>query len=114
MNPSAVKSIQDAIPVMISALVNNDLMAVNSLLDKFPRLIDMRDRSGRNLLMLSCYLSNPSMVNYFLSFYVIASHKLDPNAIDNDGLNAYDWAVLGGNEFARSLMSKVMDQEDYE
>ena len=105
MNPSAINTIQDAIPLMIAALINRDLVTVNALLDKFPRLIDMRDRTGRNLLMLASYLSDASIVNYFLSFYVILDQKLDPNATDNDGLNAYDWAVLGGNELARSLLS---------
>jgi ankyrin repeat protein len=114
MNPSAVKSIRDAIPVMIASLTENNLFVVNALLDKFPRLIEMRDTSGRNLLMLACYLSDPSIVNYFLSFYVIANQRLDPNAVDDDGLNAHDWAVLGGNEFARSLMAKVMDRGDYQ
>jgi hypothetical protein len=34
---------------------------------------------------------------------------LDPELVDEDGLNAYDWAVLGGNDFARSLIMKISD-----
>lgn len=107
-----VNNIQDAIPVMISAVISGDLVVVNALLDKFPRLIELKDKRGRTLLMMAAYLSDPSMVNYFISFYVIANQKMDPNVVDDDGLNAYDWSVLSGNEFARSLISKVMDQED--
>lgn len=107
-----VNNIQDAIPVMISSVISSDLVMVNALLDKFPRLIELKDRQGRTLLMMAAYLGDPSMVNYFISFFVIASQRLDPNAVDHDGLNAYDWSVLSGNEFARSLLSKVMDQED--
>ena len=41
----------------------------------------------------------------------IANPIIDPNVEDEDGLNAHDWAVLGGNEFSRSLLIKVMDTE---
>lgn len=109
-----VNNIQDAIPVLIRAVIESDLVIVNALLDKFPQLIDLRDKRGRTLLMMAAYLADPSMVNYFVSFYVLANPKLNPNTVDEDGLNAYDWSVLSGNEFARSLLVKVMSAEDEE
>ena len=107
-----VNSIQEAIPVLVVAVVNGDLPMVNTLLDKFPRLIELRDKRGRTLLMMAAYLSDPSIMNYLVSFYIIANPLIDPNVTDEDGLNAYDWAVLGGNEFNRSLLLKVMDIEE--
>ncbi len=107
-----VNSIQEAIPVLVMAVVNGDLPTVNALLDKFPKLADLRDKRGRTLLMMAAYLSDPSIMNYLVSFYVIANPIIDPNVEDEDGLNAHDWAVLGGNEFSRSLLMKVMDTEE--
>jgi ankyrin repeat protein len=109
-----ITNIQDAIPVLIKAIISADLTTVNALLDQFPPLIDLRDKRGRTLLMMVAYLSDPSMINYFVSFYVLANPKLDPNAVDQDGLNAYDWSVLSDNEFAQSLLIKVMSADDDE
>lgn len=103
-----INSVQDAIPVMIAAIIHGDVTTVNALLDKFPVLIDLKDKSGRNLIMMAAYSGDPGIVNYLVSFYVLATPQLDITAVDGNGLNAYDWAVLGGNEFARSLISKVM------
>jgi len=107
-----VNSIQEAIPVLILAVVNGDLSTINTLLDRFPRLIELRDKRGRTLLMMAAYLSDPTIMNYLVSFYVIANPSLDPNVEDEEGLNAHDWAVLGGNEFNRSLLIKVMDTKE--
>jgi ankyrin repeat protein len=107
-----VNNIQEAIPLMINAIVSSDLVLMNALLDKFPKLIAMRNKSGHNLLMMAAYYSQPNIVNYLISFYVIANPMIDPEEKDNDELTAYDWAVLAGNEFARSLLSKVMDNGD--
>ncbi len=103
-----VNNVQDAIPLLIKAIINADLTVVNALLEQFPQLIYLRDKRGRTLLMMAAYLSDPSMINYFVSFYVVANPELDPNAVDEDGLNAYDWSVFSENEFARSLLVRVM------
>lgn len=107
-----VNTINEAIPVLVVSVMQSDLPMVNALLDKFPKLIELRDKRGRTLLMMAAYLGDPSVINYLVSFFIIANPKLDPNAEDEDGLSAHDWAVLGGNEFARSLLLKVMDLED--
>ena len=109
-----VNNIQDAIPVLISAIIHGDLMTINALLERFPPLIELKDRRGRTLLMMASYLGDPSVINYFISFYVVTNPKLDPNAVDQDGLNAYDWSVLSGNEFARSLLVKLAQADDIE
>jgi ankyrin repeat protein len=106
-----INNIEDAIPVFISAVVTDNLFAVNALLDKFPKLIELKDKRNRNVLMVACYAGKPTIVSYLISFYVIANPMLDPDVPDDDGLNAYDWAVLGGNDFARSLIAKVSDQD---
>jgi ankyrin repeat protein len=107
-----VNNIQEAIPLMISATINSDLVLMNALLDKFPKLIVMRNKRGHNLLMMAAYYSQPHIMNYLISLYVIANPMINPNDKDNDELTAYDWAVLAGNEFARSILSKVMDNGD--
>ena len=104
-----INNIEDAIPVFISAIVGDNLFAVNALLDKFPKLIELKDKRSRNVLMVACYAGKPTIVSYLISFYVIANPMLDPDTVDEDGLNAHDWAVLGGNDFARSLISKISD-----
>lgn len=108
-----VNNIQDAIPVLIGAVIHGDLVTVNALLDRFPALIELRDKRGRNLLMMSAYLSDSGMINYFVSYFVLINRKLNPNAVDEDGLNAMDWAILGGNEFALSLLTKVAQGENW-
>jgi len=107
-----VNNIQEAIPLMIKSVVTSDLVLMNTLLDKFPKLITMKNKSGHNLLMLAAYYSHPNIINYLISFHVIANPSIDPDEKDNDELTAYDWAVLSGNEFARSLLSKVMGDKD--
>jgi ankyrin repeat protein len=107
-----VNSITEAIPKLIMALFSGDLPMVGVLLDTFPRLLELRDRRGRTLLMMAAYIGNPTIINYLISFYVIANPILDPNVEDEDGLNAHDWAVLGGSEFSRSLLIKVMGIEE--
>jgi len=107
-----VNNIQEAIPVLVLAVARGDLPTLNTLLDKFPKLIELRDRRGRTLLMMAAYLSDPAVINYLISFYVIANPIMDPNVEDEDGFNAHDWAVLGGNEFSRSLLIKVMGTEE--
>lgn len=107
-----VNTLKEAIPVMIEALVSGDLVLVDNLLVKYPRLIELRDKQGRTLLMIVAYLGSPGIVNYFISFHVIATQNIDIEAVDDDELNAYDWAVLGGNEFAVSLISRIADPGD--
>ena len=108
-------NIQEAIPMMISAVVSSDLIMLNALLDKFPKLIALKNKQDQNLLMLAAYFSEPSVFNYLVSVFVIANPCLDPEEVDNDNLTAYDWAVLGGNEFACSLLSNIVDpKEDFE
>jgi len=101
--------------MMISSVVSSDLVMLNALLDKFPRLLTIKNKQGQNLLMLAAYYSQPSIFNYLVSVFVIANPCLDPDEVDNEDLTAYDWAVLGGNEFACSLLSKITDpKEDFE
>jgi ankyrin repeat protein len=122
-----VNNIQEAIPLFISSLISDNLIAVNNLLDRFPKLINLKDKRNRNVLMMAIYgkplhskmsvaenAQNHNVVSYLLSFYVMAQDKLDINHVDDDGLNAYDWAVLSGNEFARSLISKFMESDGME
>lgn len=108
-----VNNIQEAIPVLIQAVVTSDLVLANTLLDRFPQLIGIRDKQDRNLLMMACYYSNPNMVSYLVSFHVITTQNIDPTVLDKDELSAYDWAVLSGNEFARSLLLKLVDGEEH-
>lgn len=123
----SVHNIQEAIPVFITALLTDNVFLVNNLLDKFPKLILLKDKRNRNVLMMSVYgkpsvmpkddtvhmsiipetSKNHNVISYLISFYVIANPKLDVHHQDDDGLTAYDWAVLGGNEFAVSLISKL-------
>jgi len=123
-----VNNIQEAIPVFINALLNDNLLMVNSLLEKFPKLIQLKDKRNRNVLMMAIYgkpqvyvpgkegfilnpAQNHNVISYLISFYVIANAKLDLEQEDDDGINAYDWAVLAGNDFARSLISKLIDAD---
>ena len=53
-----VNNIQEAIPVLIGAVIHGDLVTVNALLDRFPALIELRDKRGRNLLMMSALTVN--------------------------------------------------------
>lgn len=129
MLPS-VNNIQEAIPVFINALLTDNLLAVNNLLDKFPKLILLKDKRNRNVLMMTVYgrpiafpknndqapvyvdtAQNHNVISYLVSFYVIANPKIDINHQDDDGLTAYDWAVLGGNDFAVSLLTKLMNSD---
>lgn len=57
---------------------------------------------------------NHNVISYLISFYVVAQDKLDILEVDDDGLNAYDWAVISGNEFARSLISKLVESDGIE
>lgn len=122
-----VNNIQQAIPMFIGALLSDDLISVNSLLDRFPKLIHLKDKRNRNVLMMAIYgkpmhsktratenAQNHNIISYLISFYVVAYDKLDLYHEDDDGLNAYDWAVLSGNEFARSLISKIMESDGAE
>lgn len=119
-----VNNIQEAIPIFVKALVTDNVLAVNGLLEKFPKLILLKDKRNRNILMMAIYgpplpfvtgqenlptvrFYNQTVISYLISFYVIASPKINLNDEDDDGLNAYDWAVLSGNEFAISLMNKL-------
>ena len=104
-----VNNIKEAVPFVIGALLGEDLVLVNALLDKFPRLLELKDKSNRNILMMAAYSSKPNIMSYLIAFHVIANPNLDPEAVDDEELTAYDWAVLGGNEFARSLITKVVD-----
>jgi len=103
-----INNIQEAIPLMIKSVVTNDLVLMNTLLDRFPKLIALQNKRGHNLLMLAAYYSHPNILNYLISFHVIANPSINPDEKDNDDFTAYDWAVWSGNEFARSLLSKVM------
>lgn len=122
-----VNNIQQAIPMFIGALLSDDLISLNRLLDKFPKLIHLKDKRNRNVLMMAIYgkplhaknnivenSQNHNTISYLISFYVVAYDKLDIYQEDDDGLNAYDWAVLSGNEFARSLISKIMKSDGAE
>jgi len=104
-----VSNIKEAVPLFIGALLGEDLVLLNRLLDRFPRLLELKDKGNRNILMMAAYYSKPNIVSYLIAFHVIANPTLDPEAVDDDELTAYDWAVLGGNEFARSLIGKVID-----
>jgi len=134
MRPS-VHNVQEAIPVFIAALLSDNVFLVNNLLDKFPKLIQLKDKRNRNVLMMAVYgkpaipkdnqvnvqlsalalepSKNHNVISYLISFYVIASPKLDIYQEDEDGFTAYDWAVLGGNEFAVSLISKLTANDGY-
>ena len=122
-----VNNIQQAIPMFIGALLSDDIISVNTLLDKFPKLIHLKDKRNRNVLMMAIYgkphhskskatenAQNHNIISYLISFYVVAYDKLNLYDEDDDGLNAYDWAVLSGNEFARSLISKIMESDGIE
>lgn len=119
-----VNNIQQAIPLFISGLLSDNLIAINNLLDRFPKLIHLKDKRNRNVLMMAIYgkplhaktgtvenAQNHNVISYLISFYVVAQNKIDLNDIDDDGLNAYDWAVLSGNEFARSLIAKLGESD---
>lgn len=124
-------TIQQAIPVFIKAVILDDLVAVNKLLDAYPKLVQLKDSRDRNILMMAIYGiphtvkkliptskgfqtagSTHNVLNYLISFYVIANDVLDIDAVDADGLNAYDWAVLAGNEFAISLLNKLKESDE--
>jgi len=105
-----IKSAQEAIPVMVRTLVDGDLVMANMLLGRFPKLLSLKDKHGRTLLMHAAYFGDPAMLTYLVSFHVIASPDLDPSSEDNDGLTAYDWAVLGNNGFGADLLTRVSDQ----
>lgn len=122
-----VNNIQQAIPLFISGLLSDNLIAINNLLDRFPKLIHLKDKRNRNVLMMAIYgkpmhakigaidnAQNHNVISYLISFYVVAQDKLDINHVDDDGLNAYDWAVLSGNEFARSLIAKLAESDGIE
>jgi hypothetical protein len=122
-----VNNIQEAIPLFIGALLSDNLIAINNLLDRFPKLIHLKDKKNRNVLMMAIYgkpihaktrvtenAQNHNVISYLISFFVVAQGKLDIEHEDDDGLNAYDWAVLSGNEFARSLISKLMESDGME
>ena len=76
-----VNTLKEAIPVMIEALVRGDLDLVDNLLVKYPRLIELRDKQGRTLLMIVAYLGSPGIVNYFISFHVIAAQYVDDSQL---------------------------------
>ena len=103
--------IQEAIPLLVQAIVHSNIEQANVLIERFPRLTEIKDKGGRSLFMMVAYLSDPNMINYMVSFYVINDPRIDLNEVDNDGLNAYDWAVLGNNEFARRVILKLIDSE---
>lgn len=122
-----VNNIQEAIPLFISGLLSDNLIAINNLLDRFPKLIHLKDKRNRNVLMMAIYgkpmhakagvlenAQNHNVISYLISFYVVAQDKLNINHVDDDGLNAYDWAVLSGNEFARSLIAKLAESDGME
>ena len=96
---------------MVRTLVDGDLVTANMLLERFPKLLSLRDKQGRNLLMHAAYYGDPNILSYLVSFYVIANPVLDPAAVDNEGFTAYDWAVLGNNGFGASLILKVINPE---
>lgn len=103
--------IQEAIPLLVQAIVGSNIQQANLLIDRFPRLLEIKDKGGRSLFMMAAYLSDANMINYMVSFYVLNDHRIDLHEVDNDGLNAYDWAVLGNNEFARRVILKLIDSE---
>ena len=102
-----IKNIQEAIPAMVRTLVEGALVGANMLLNRFPRLLSLKDKQGRTLLMHAAYHGDPAVLTYLISFHVIASRDLDPSAEDHDGLTAYDWAVLGNNGFGANLLARV-------
>jgi ankyrin repeat protein len=106
-DPMSIKNIQEAIPAMVRTLMYGDLVGANMLLNRFPRLLSLKDRQGRTLLMHAAYHGDPAILTYLVSFHVIASRDLDPSAEDKEGLTAYDWAVLGNNGFGANLLARV-------
>lgn len=105
--------INDYVPRFVEAVLAGDLQTVDALIDKFPRLLKIRDKSGRNLLMMAAYKGDPHMMNYLVAFHVMQSDTLDIEAEDSEGLTAFDWAVLGGSEFAQSLLTKAANSDDW-
>ena len=103
--------IQEAIPLLVQAIVGSNIQQANLLIDKFPRLLDIKDKGGRSLFMMAAYLSDSNKINYMASFYIINDPRINIHEVDYDGLNAYDWAVLGNNEFARRVILKLIDAE---
>ena len=70
---------------------------------KFPGLVDMRDEQGKSVLIYAAYGKGHALLRYLLS-----SPDVDPKAVDNEGLNAFDWAILSGNESGSTLIIRAM------
>ena len=111
MSPKSIKSV---IPSLVSSLLLGDLITLNGLLDQFPKLINIKDPQGRNILMKAAYsgATQPHIISYLIAFYVIANPIIKLDAMDDNGFTAYDWAVLGNNGFAVSLISKLNKREN--
>lgn len=112
MKTTVIKNIRDAVPVFAQAIAEGHVLAMHRLLQVYPRLIYVCDNNKRNALMLAAFSQSPAAFPYLFSNYVLLDTVFDLNDVDKDGLNAYDWAVLGANEIAMTCLAKLCKPDD--
>tara|TARA_Y100000310_G_scaffold323862_1_gene384889 strand:- start:1253 stop:1633 length:381 start_codon:yes stop_codon:yes gene_type:complete len=97
----------EELATLVKAIMDRNVKITTQLLENNISLTACADATNRTLLMYAAYSGANPIVKLFLD------HNLIPPTVEDDnGLTAFDWAVLGGNPVASRMISRWLQNNN--